>query len=371
MKTIYNSFTTISDCKSLHDAVLLPDRAAACRTIEYLLKNGADINEKSKDQEGLSALTVCIIAGSKSGIEDDPVIKLLLDKGANVNIDQGFFAIRPLHVAVELSNIKLVKLLIEYGADITLRTIDGKISSSHAQKAEIYKFILSRGIDSRDAMHVLDKSNIKKFANNLGELDEIVNIALQALLIDLSLSKMPSSFLEKFMTNCFENIDRPILEILNINEYSKSFKNKEFKFDSEFIVARLKISNMEKEYPEFKFDEKYIDESQDFEQMLQSFLKQDCLTDDLKATLSYMLDDYQSITGNIEGFALWDAYNIYAEENGLEMIQAPVSYKQAAILACDPCAKSAASTIDEIVKFCHEHPVYQNYSYLNDEASIG
>lgn len=70
-----------------------------------------------------------------------------------------------------------------------------------------------------------------------------------------------------------------------------------------------------------------------------------------------------------QGFALWDAYNIYAEKNGLKIIEASVSYKQATTIVCNPCVEESYSTIDDIVKFCHEHPNYQNHSYLDDEAS--
>ncbi len=77
--------------------------------IEYLLKNGADVN--TKDEKGFSLLMSC----SKNN--DINSINTLLSYGVNINTKdtKGNTA---LDYAVAANNLKIVKILVENGAII-------------------------------------------------------------------------------------------------------------------------------------------------------------------------------------------------------------------------------------------------------------
>ncbi len=107
--------------------------------VELLLANGANINAG-----GWTAL--------HSALDDErfDIVELLLDKGADVNIedDSGY---APLHIAASYAakhNPKVVELLISKGADINAKDNDGKTALAYAvEKAhtEIAKILRKHG----------------------------------------------------------------------------------------------------------------------------------------------------------------------------------------------------------------------------------
>ena len=85
-------------------------RSNDIREIENLLNKGVNVNEEWID--GFTALYEAVRVNSS--IE---TVRFLLDKGANVNkgVSIGW---KPLHVAVFNGNARMVKLLLDYGADV-------------------------------------------------------------------------------------------------------------------------------------------------------------------------------------------------------------------------------------------------------------
>ncbi len=77
--------------------------------METLLNKGVDINEAPL---GIAVLYLAVY--KKASLE---TVRFLLDKGADVNIGMGMW--KPIHLAVENGNAKMVKLLLDYGADVT------------------------------------------------------------------------------------------------------------------------------------------------------------------------------------------------------------------------------------------------------------
>lgn len=77
---------------------------------QILIANGADVNIENKI--GLTPLKSAINA------KNTVLVKLLLDKGAKVNVASGLAKETPLHTAVRTGNIEIIKLLLNKGADI-------------------------------------------------------------------------------------------------------------------------------------------------------------------------------------------------------------------------------------------------------------
>ncbi|MDG7055244.1 MAG: ankyrin repeat domain-containing protein [Wolbachia endosymbiont of Menacanthus eurysternus] len=96
------------------------------RTIDQELLDAAQQGNFSKVQECLEKGADVNIAGHGGGSKpihyavhanNQRMIRLLLDKGANVN-DANNFGWTPLHCAADDGNLEVVKLLVNEGADI-------------------------------------------------------------------------------------------------------------------------------------------------------------------------------------------------------------------------------------------------------------
>lgn len=102
---------------------------------ELLLSKGADINARSNN--GTGAFTNCTM-GLISGRVDFELAELLLAKGAEIdeiNTTEYYAGYTPLFWAVEDNNEKLVKFLIEHGANVNAAAKNDKTPLSLATEA--------------------------------------------------------------------------------------------------------------------------------------------------------------------------------------------------------------------------------------------
>jgi ankyrin repeat protein len=99
--------------------------AAATAT---LLELGAPADQRSRNALANTRLHACAALSHSAR-----VATILLDSGANVNATQnGQFP--PLHAAAANGSFDLVKLLLERGADVSLRTADGQTAADLARE---------------------------------------------------------------------------------------------------------------------------------------------------------------------------------------------------------------------------------------------
>ncbi|MCJ7663890.1 MAG: ankyrin repeat domain-containing protein, partial [Desulfobacterales bacterium] len=99
----------------LHWAVMLRD----VNRVRASLDQGANVNAKDEDKSGYTAL----ISAAMNGLTD--VAKVLLDKGADVNIKDNYGG-TALEYAALFGNADIVKLLLEKGANINEKYSNGK-----------------------------------------------------------------------------------------------------------------------------------------------------------------------------------------------------------------------------------------------------
>ncbi len=92
------------------------------KVVEFLLKNNADVNFDSP--EGTALIGACY----KGNFE---IVELLIQNKANVNVVGGN-NISPLIFAVQSKNKKLVKLLVQNGADQTIKDSAGRTAKDYA-----------------------------------------------------------------------------------------------------------------------------------------------------------------------------------------------------------------------------------------------
>ena len=102
--------------------------------VRFLLEKGANPDLGKKPP--LLALT----AAHRYSPYAKETIKLLLEKGANVNVEDSFFNRTPLENAVKgIRDIELVKLLVEHGATIT-----DEIIKWAGRRSEVQKYLLEK-----------------------------------------------------------------------------------------------------------------------------------------------------------------------------------------------------------------------------------
>ncbi|MEQ1517201.1 MAG: ankyrin repeat domain-containing protein [Usitatibacteraceae bacterium] len=85
-------------------------------TIKWMLRKGVDLN--FRDQEGYTPLHTAI---ERLGANRHEVLELLLRAGAPVNI-KGINDWTPAHIAAARDDVESLKLLVLFGADLTIRT---------------------------------------------------------------------------------------------------------------------------------------------------------------------------------------------------------------------------------------------------------
>ena len=100
--------------------------AIDCGTLEsvrWMISKG--VNLRFVDDEGFSPLHSCI---DREFPDQHEMLQLLIDSGADINIGtelgtMGFNGWSPLHMAAARNDLKAIKILLDNGADTTLKTI--------------------------------------------------------------------------------------------------------------------------------------------------------------------------------------------------------------------------------------------------------
>ena len=110
-----------------------------------LIEKKANVNAKSK--EGMTALGSAI-AGDSDGPGNIDVVKLLLEKGADVNVQTTVEKMTPIMIAVAKGDVAIVKELIGKGADVNLKAdkgITALIVAKKMKKQEVVDILLQAG----------------------------------------------------------------------------------------------------------------------------------------------------------------------------------------------------------------------------------
>lgn len=113
-------------------------------TAEYLVKAGAPINSPARN--GLKAAPI----HSAASAGHVRIVKLLLDHGADANVREqaGYTA---LHATAQNGDIEMIRTLLFGGADLTLKSDDGKTAMDIAMDAghEKATLLLGEGVTKR------------------------------------------------------------------------------------------------------------------------------------------------------------------------------------------------------------------------------
>ncbi len=142
--------------------LLLACRSDASEVAAHLIYKGANVNAQQKD--GITPLHAAVFQ------ENIQLVRLLLSKGAGVNVPEKECGSTPLHVAVVQENIQLAELLLNKDANINAQEKDGSTPLHLAAYGNLHQFVslfLKRGakadITDNKGQTPLDIAKANKF----------------------------------------------------------------------------------------------------------------------------------------------------------------------------------------------------------------
>jgi uncharacterized protein len=132
-----------ADISDINDRLIQTAKDGSPADVNAALIDGADINTKDKD--GVTALWIA----SQQGHAD--VVKLLLSKGAEVNVRRNEDGITAVYIASLNGHADVVALLLENGADVDMKKTTNGITALWAASrnghADVVKLLLEKGAD--------------------------------------------------------------------------------------------------------------------------------------------------------------------------------------------------------------------------------
>lgn len=154
---------TAPDKKALNDELLVATRKSNIEQVKSLLAKGADVDAKSP-----YGATPLFFACDRSNAE---IVKLLLEAGANPNIQDTFYKATPLGWASGKGNAEVMRLLVEYGAKEIEMAMGFGVSGNHTA---LVKTALEKGRFPQDR---LDKYLATAKSKNSNDVIELLKAA--------------------------------------------------------------------------------------------------------------------------------------------------------------------------------------------------
>ena len=120
--------------QSLDEQLLAATRKSDAVKVKELLAQGANVNAKSP-----YGATPLFFACDRSKVE---IVKILLEKGAEVNVKDTFYGATPLNWSLGKGNAENVRMLVEKGANDSADALGFALEGNHL---EVAKVVLAKG----------------------------------------------------------------------------------------------------------------------------------------------------------------------------------------------------------------------------------
>jgi ankyrin repeat protein len=187
-----------ADSSDLHKAILREDLPA----VEKAIAAGAKLNELFAFENHRLAPLHCAVY-----VDDEAIIKLLLDKGADINV--GDAALRtPLHWAADLGLTEVAELLIQAGANINALDSGGTSPFSCAvisKEPDLIKLFLAHGVDINQIDGPMKQTALHSACGNNGPYELLITLHADVNARD-SIGRTPLHFAMRDHSHPEENV---------------------------------------------------------------------------------------------------------------------------------------------------------------------
>jgi len=141
--------------------LLLSVKSGKTEIVQMLLDNGADINARFSE----SLIEAAIDANNEE------TLRLLLSRGTNPNEEMKLLKITPLHQCAIYNRPKMVPILVEFGAKVDAKNMDGDEPldlAARNDEAEVVQELIKAGakISLWNAVRIGDIEKVKEFLQN-------------------------------------------------------------------------------------------------------------------------------------------------------------------------------------------------------------
>lgn len=135
----------------INEDLLQAIKAKDIQKVKELLSRGADVNAMGKNIFGVDNITPLSLAASDG---DTEIVRLLLEKGANVNFRHPLGGGTPLTDAAMPGHTEIVRLLLEKGADINAKDeymgYTALMNAAFAGRTETMRLLVEKGAGVND-----------------------------------------------------------------------------------------------------------------------------------------------------------------------------------------------------------------------------
>ena len=147
------------DKAALNEELLVAARKSNVEQVKTLLAKGADIDAKSP--YGATPLFFACDRGN------DVIVKILLEKGANPNVQDTFYKATPLGWASGKNNPEVIRLLVEHGAKEIEVAMGFAVNGNHATLA---KTALDKGKFPQEKLDKFLANALRKNSKDIADL---------------------------------------------------------------------------------------------------------------------------------------------------------------------------------------------------------
>lgn len=171
LKENINVLTEENKTNVLKKAIALSNMDA----INYLIKNGVDINKNVPEEDNLLVLALRTNKYSKSQSQNNEIVNLFIDAGIDVTMHEN----KAMFVAAVVNNVDMLKKIIYAGADIHAQDDKLILSCASNGNIEMMNYILKEGVP------IDKKSQALRIAVNYGYLNIVKLLVEKGSSIDI------------------------------------------------------------------------------------------------------------------------------------------------------------------------------------------
>ncbi|CAJ1949019.1 unnamed protein product [Cylindrotheca closterium] len=166
----------------LHHAVL----DCNIESVQLLLRNGADVDAKTENEQSITPLAIAIIANGNLGSSQQSrkMVGVLVQHGADVSVSCGLMKATALHFAIRENDLELVKLLLRAAQHSSCK-LSSKKNFSRPNRLALVRFkgdcVLYPGVFSEESIQIFEPTKRRVPIERVAESFSTTDLELDSL----------------------------------------------------------------------------------------------------------------------------------------------------------------------------------------------